>query len=72
MTTRTLTAEDQVSLGPLFPEVILWTPEDHLHLCLWPGDLLPLPYREKGSGGRGSGGGRGGGGGERGGWGGLL
>lgn len=36
-------AEDQVSLGSVFPNMTLWTPEGHPHLCLWPEDLLPLP-----------------------------
>lgn len=43
MATRTLTAEDQVSLRSLFPDMTLWTPEGRPRLRLCPENLLPLP-----------------------------
>lgn len=50
MATRTGTAEDQVSLRSLFPDMTLWTPEGCPHLHLLPENLLPLPVLgERGS-----------------------
>lgn len=40
-------AEYQVSLGFLFPKMILWIPGSHPYLCLWPEDLLSLPVMGK-------------------------